>query len=705
MSRSVKRRSEAVAAAVAAIAAIAARSAPADPRWTLEEGRSPAYASAEPVPSADAPTGDPPVVANGSDPLAIPGLSGTNGNDLTLDYLMGKTSFDALPAYPRFYFSRADNPGCPPDQDGDCLPAGVDANPCTIAAPCRTVAKAWDLMQSGRVIAVFDAQDSAWIAASDDWGDFKGGTISGTCTNTDETAMADEGWAYMISSDPERPVVFDGSHFAIDDTIDALFRVDLTGGCYVGFAGIRSENLPRSPENTAFTNAKAIFEVAGGHLVTVGSFCDGLVGIEVHCLSQEGDGGIVSINSGARHRPTSDFNENAACAPTATCCSGLDTPYEGCTGDAISYYEGNAHSFEVGDWGGTRRGGYMVIGGEWTIQTDQLLDGVGADSAGWNQQISNLVFEPSANGYDAVILGVTSRGPDAITRAYGTFDTSFCFGIWPQPNTSNNRTRFYLGRSTCAGWPEWTNWTSRPMAAFVANNDYPQNTAGSIEGWLFQNTVKDTYKGFEFGGQFPEDRIDFDIQCNLFDALRTRSGEARAVDLCFGNAGLCYITGDDSNVYDAVSGSFTVFLDPGGARYTASAVVDSYGSGCATGTAPCFETTPAWFGDDGANELGGTEVDGDAFGAFAAEAACQEDKPCYDRCGTRTKTTPEIAVFVPSAVGGAPIETFTLGTHYHHAGARVAPLAAVPAMSPAGVAAAGLLMLCAGGCALRRRRP
>jgi hypothetical protein len=91
----------------------------------------------------------------------IPGLdSGGIGNDETLQYIYDLPSFRALPnlAGP-FYFSS--------DAGGD-LPLGDDANNCTQAAPCRTIAKASEIAY--QVYApgphlIFDAGDT-W-----DWSD------------------------------------------------------------------------------------------------------------------------------------------------------------------------------------------------------------------------------------------------------------------------------------------------------------------------------------------------------------------------------------------------------------------------------------------------------------------------------------------------------------------------------------------------------
>ncbi len=53
---------------------------------------------------------------------AIPGLSGTQGNDLTLEYLYTLRNFQALPDWPIVYVSADDNAGCVPTIYGKCLP-------------------------------------------------------------------------------------------------------------------------------------------------------------------------------------------------------------------------------------------------------------------------------------------------------------------------------------------------------------------------------------------------------------------------------------------------------------------------------------------------------------------------------------------------------------------------------------------------------
>ena len=228
-----------------------------------------------------------------------------------------------------------------------------------------------------------------------------------------------------------------------------------------------------------------------------------------------------------------------------------------------------------------------------------------------------------------------------------------------------------MGRVVSAGWPAWTAWTSPYPSAIALQNDGSGNgIATTNKVTAFQSTFKDTYAGILESGQFTEDTSIIDLQCNLFDGLRSLGGgNLTVLSSLSGNSGIVTISADATNVYDADTINYVAFGVAGGYRATASAVEDSIGAGCPS--APCWNPTDAFFGNDAAtSEIDGVTVDGSAYGAFADQAACEEDEECYNRCVGVTKTSPLINVFVPSAVLGARINQFELGTHYHNAGAR-----------------------------------
>lgn len=632
----------------------------------------------------------------------VPGLSGSTGNDLTLNALFAAQTFEAMPDWPRIYVSRENNnapaagaAGCLPGPNG-CWPVGVDTNPGTMEQPIRSITAAVAYLNRQKVIVVMDSEDSAWITAGagTDWGTGTDHTLSTTgCGTGTSGTLTDEPCGFWIASNPNKPVVVDCTN--INPATNSIMSFVGTGSGYFGIAGINPTHCPREPkDNNVFWDTQN-----NAHGVIVNSMnLEISGGFENHAYAEAQSGvcsgcGLVLINSGAEFRDDANWDENSgATNPTATKCENFNNPWECCHADSANACAGGgraglncddntdcpASTCTLGDAGDSQCGAathaFEVTSSDWAIISQRQFHITNTQLPGWVDQIGVesgksathdcFLLEPPAgtDNPDVTIIGPWCRGPASLAASGPNSATAaYCASAFVAQAAETSPVRMRLARMLCAGWPAVPSNESVGVKQFNGSAVNPN----AMEFILHQNTVADMAVGVGDSGQFGGDTISYSLTGNLFDTLRTVAGNAYVFAAQGGaNNGVVSVDADGSNVYDAITGTYNSFSLQGTSYTHAGLVPDSQGG---------YNANTFFFGTNDAseqpNEIALLTTGGDAFSGFAAS---------FFGVGTEVKdrvTVPRyIALppyaFVPTAVLGAKITGFTLGTHFKNAGAR-----------------------------------
>lgn len=244
-----------------------------------------------------------------------PGVIGTVGNAQTISYLFGLTEFDALPAYPRHYYSST----------------GTNSSDCTdSASPCQTLHHLDTLIEgTANIIVVMDG-DGVWNTTAEidgSTGDFDGGL-----------------GPPLSVGDLERPAVI----IISDETNVDPFNIDCTNlteaqraagagsrGIFQGVEGgegaaqntgwmyVSNAHVDNCPSNNPRIEATAAYaDITRGNIVTLNFTTVDLIGHNRQFYSAKGSAGI-HINPVWNHLDFADFDAD---------CDGADDPYEECTG-------------------------------------------------------------------------------------------------------------------------------------------------------------------------------------------------------------------------------------------------------------------------------------------------------------------------------------------------------------------------------------
>lgn len=599
---------------------------------------------------------------------AVPGLVGSTANDLTVEYLWNLQTFEAMPNWPRFYFSAG---------AGGKAGIGDDANPCTTDAPCRSLSRAVALLNRQQVIVVLDAD--TWIDATNDFGGATTFDIANTgCGTGSSSVMTDEPCGFIVPWDPESPATLDCSNFDLTGSPeDAFLDFSGTGSGYYGVAGVTVSHCPRTPISST-ANPQTALQGTGGNVVFVNVHVRDYAGMESHAFGVAPgfeDTHFVLVNSGAQSRDPADFDEDCAgatCADSDTVakalCNTTDDPYPCCTldsGAGDSQCEGAIHLVELG--GQTE---LTVISDELFWARSTQINAVGPENA----QTTAFVFEPptsdAAHVGDHLLVGPVIRGTRTLTAAAGTGDGFFGIGRKAHEGASGSFTQtLRAARVLFYDFPSNGSLLSNEPAAIRVFNDgigRPSVTTNVVE--LFQSTFTTVTNAMYETGQFSSDASRYWMRCSIQDEF-DEDAATRAKHFYIGtNAGTITVDIDGTNVYDSDDGTSANTFQMTSNQYTTAATVPA-NCGCAGGTCSC---PGAFFGDGvAANDSGGVGADGDSFTGLDAQAACANGEECDAlACGVTVTWPLPTHAFVPTTVVGQKIDTLHLGTEYQRVGAR-----------------------------------
>lgn len=597
--------------------------------------------------------------------VLIPGLVGTQGNDLTLEYLYGVRTFQAPPNWPAFYFSA---------DAGGFADAGLDTNACTQTEPCLTVEKAVDISRrfdafadkAGRVIIYWD--NDIWDAGAD-WGTYTGNLefdntgcgVAGTPGMADEPCLLWLPWDPMARPEvtdqsPPKAPIFDCSSIVMTSP---LFGTSGSGRGYVGMAGMRVQNCPATP-----VDSQIIFQSQGeSPMVLVNIWVEDVWGIETFAYNAEGGSGgntFVMLNTGGQGKASSDFSG---------CTGTVDDPVQGCQpGAPGAEYQSNMHFFEFST------GFYSWI----TDRDVRLLTDVACheNCGGQNGRITCLLEEPQAFATELRVIGLRCVGSGSAVD--GGTSTGHGLYVFVDSSTRGANTQNHkFARVTASGWVDDGDADTQ-FSGMRQTNDSTGTTLAGVNNFEFYQMTYNGLNPFLLNGA-PWGEVGNE-EVNALDTLSIvgRGILADELSLLGGTSGTIMSQGncgaltngiqiwdfDDTNVYDVDEGAGTSIFVWG---------ADTYGTGAAVPTNPdvgctdTISTNVAFLGDD-ANEIGGVGVEADAFGALDHASSCLRTE-----CRGGEPVVPylmDLPAYIPSAVVGRRINSLQLATHNTQVGAR-----------------------------------
>jgi len=583
----------------------------------------------------------------------IPGFEGGTCNDLCRQW-MDEELYEpiAMPDFPVYWFD-AQN--------------GLDTNPCTEDLPC----------QDAELIEVIANYGQAIIRMKGDYNDTAAGEAMETWDGWDFAPPAcDEPYClYLLAWEKGQSATLDCSADLALTGSSGLQPVTFAGSVLVG--DVTFLHCPPEPKdvtgNLAFHNGLDVVSATANVTFLGTRVIDG-AGVHYHPIRFSASNTGVVINAYVRPRDFAAFDEDCATAgqvdPTEcadqdtiplSLCTDLDTPHEGCTADITagdSQGQGRPHlvesPFDV-----------IVLGGRFEINNTQhdaatngpyffIEDGLGA-------------------GVTWIVDGALGIPPPTLIN--GNVPTASNIGFFKMNFTNLTSTdNGFLSRNTVLPWP--SNATS--ARGVRGDNDDSVSTAGVMNISLYQNTIVGAFAAVDIPGQFANDTINAEGQCNNFDEVQQTSGDAYIIVSSSG-AGNANFDFDGTNLYDTDDG-----VSEGG-----SADPDSFSFGGAAGTwdtasevsrsDPVGNGAPTtinsdWFGTseggaEGALEVGGEGTDGNVYGATEAQGIAASSR---NAC---TAGSRRIAIAVKfqeqfTPILGAPLTAIERGTHWKGIGAR-----------------------------------
>ncbi len=647
---------------------------------------------------------------------SVPGLTGTQGNDITLDHLYRVKNFRALPAWPVVYVSADNNagPDCVPTlgahtssprADGSCLPLGDDANPGTLEAPVRSMKKVEELLELENVIVSLDPFDT-WDQYPADWDPDRVIDIQLHCGSQASPAWTDEPCAFLVGStnpNPARPAVLDCSGWNPASLGHIQLRNAASG--YLGVGNLRLDACPRVP-----LTDRSVFRILDdSSAVFVNVEATTVQGEEAHFIRNNQPGSrVFLLNTAATYIDSALYNSDCAgpgCggpAGAALCTPGVaDAPYPCCDGGMPARCGSESHMYE---W--TQAYATLVSNRVHEIRSWQGSDSGGGTGNFWLTEIRTNGLEERY-----AVIGPWFRGPGvAFTPPGGNFRAA---NVWPSHTIAGTST-LDIARLTVSGITDISTGVGKETGVGV--HVLLGSATGSVVNLsVRQSTFTDMREAIVLGpqcgadgpgtcsndGTDTPDVVNATLQCNLIDELEPRNGGTLAVAVGANNSGIVNVRTDATNVHDDEDQNQpNVFAFDGTSYASASAVPDAIPAalGAPRGVFFAdFSGGSSFFGDD-ASELG--PGDQNAWGPLEEVLIATDPEALAVECPEYTIAFP---FPMPVSILGTAIESLRLATHHRQVGDDNSPPPGVP-VGPLAALAVALGLGAAAGLALTRAR-